>query len=41
MIRGARPFFSEHELRHFARLLLNGAGRTLLTWAFTIGEHGA
>ena len=41
MIRGARPLFSDAELRHFARLLLNGAGRTLLSWAFSISEHGA
>ena len=41
MIRGARPLLTESELRHFARLLLAGAGRTLQSWAFAIVEHGA
>ena len=41
MIQGARPLLSEHELRHFARLLLDGAGRTLKTWDFSFADHGA
>lgn len=41
MIRGARPYITEAELRHFARLLLDGAGRTLHSWSFSILDHGA
>lgn len=41
MIQGARPLFSEQELRHLALLLLAGAGRTLKSWDFSLADHGA
>ena len=40
-IFGARPLISERDLRHFADLLFAGASNTLMSWDFSIAEHGA
>lgn len=37
----ARPFFSKGELETFAKLILDGGGRTLKTWRFGLGTCGA
>ena len=41
VIVGARPYITETELRHFADLLFAGAGSSLLSWSFSIADHGA
>ena len=35
-IFGARPFFSRAELQGFAKLIMEGGGRTLKTWQFDL-----
>lgn len=41
VILEARPFFTVPELESFAAKLLDGGGRTLKTWDFSLSEYDA
>ena len=41
VILDARPFFAKAELETFAKLILDGGGRTLKMWRFGLSACGA